>query len=241
MLYIIGIGSGNRSHLTEEALETIKKCDIIVGYKNYIKLIEDLIVNQECYQNGMKGEVDRIEKAVEFAKEGKVVGVISSGDSGVYGMAGLVYEIANKRAYSGDIKVIVGISAYILGAAALGAPIMHDHANISLSDLLTDWAKIEKRLHAAADADFVISLYNPKSHGRVEHINIAQQIMLKYKSPDTPVGIVYSAGREDESIQISTLAEFTTKDIDMSSIVIIGNSQTYIENGKIITPRGYKQ
>ncbi len=241
MLYVIGIGSGNRAHLTEEAFQTIEKCDMIVGYKNYLKLVEDLIQDKEIYQNGMKGEVERIEKAVDFAMEGKVTGVISSGDSGIYGMAGLVYEIANKKGYTGEIKVIVGISAFILGAAALGAPIMHDHANISLSDLMTEWSKIEKRIDCAAQSDFIISIYNPKSHGRVDHINRAQEIMLKHKSPDTPVGIVHSAGRENQRVQLATLADFVDYEIDMSSIVIVGNSQTYVENGKMITPRGYEK
>lgn len=184
-------------------------------------------------------EIDRCRKSLELAANGKNVALVSGGDPGIYAMAGLAFELAKDNEIDCEIEVIPGIAAVNGCAARLGAPLMHDFAAISLSDLLTPWSVIEKRLEAAAAADFVVAIYNPKSKKRVEQIVKARQIFLKYLSPETPVGIVTAATRENETIVISTLANMLEEDIGMQSTVIIGNSQTYVWNAKMITPRGY--
>lgn len=196
----------------------------------------------------MRREVDRCDKAVDLALEGNKVAVICSGDPGIYAMAGLVLEIAKGKGQSAEgqdkllpIEVIPGVSALNASAARLGAPLMHDFASISMSDLLTPWELIEKRLEAAASADFVIAIYNPKSKGRQEHIGKARDIILKFRSPDTPVGIVRAATRDDEKIVITDLNRMLENEIDMQSTVIIGNSQTFTWEGRMITPRGYQE
>lgn len=218
------------------ALEAIEIADVIIGYKTYTDIIEDLLVGKEVLSSGMRREVDRAGKAIELAREGKTVAVVSSGDPGVYGMAGIVLEMA------GDVHVDVvpGVTAATAAAAALGAPLMHDFAVISLSDLLTPWVKIMTRLEAAGLGDFVVVLYNPKSKGRPTNINTAREILLWHKDPETPVGIVRCAKRGEESVVVTTLKDMLNEEIDMLTTVIVGNSQTRIENGKIITPRGYK-
>jgi precorrin-3B C17-methyltransferase len=207
-----------------------------------------LIEDAEVLSSGMRREVDRCDKAVDLALEGNKVAVICSGDPGIYAMAGLVLEIAKGKAQSAEgqdklppIEVIPGVSALNASAARLGAPIMHDFASISMSDLLTPWELIEKRLEAAASADFVIAIYNPKSKGRQEHIGKAREIILKFRSPDTPVGIVRAATRDDEKIVITDLNRMLENEIDMQSTVIIGNSQTFTWEGRMITPRGYQE
>jgi precorrin-3B C17-methyltransferase len=195
--------------------------------------------------SGMRQEVDRCAKAVELARDGKTVAVICSGDPGIYAMAGLVFEVLSRQqsAVSGqpDVEIIPGIPALSACAARLGAPLMHDFAAVSLSDLLTPWGLIEKRLEAAASADFVIVIYNPKSKGRQDHIKKARDIILNHRSPDTPVGIVKGATRENETVAITDLQNMLDNEIDMQSTVIIGNSNTFTWEGRMVTPRGYSK
>lgn len=262
MLYIVGTGPGNIEHITPYAQRVIKRSDVIVGYGTYLDLIQELIKNKEIISTGMTQEIERCKKAVEHAISGKTVSLISGGDPGIYAMAGLVFEVMRaqttesglrtgdrKKLFSGirhltsdvHVEVIPGISALNACAARLGAPLMHDFACISLSDRLTSWDLIEKRLEAAAMADFVIVLYNPKSRGRPDHINKARDIFLKYRSPGTPVGIVTAAMRENEKIGITNLRNMLDYNIDMQTTVIIGNSLTFIWNNRMITPRGYEK
>ncbi|MDQ0214234.1 precorrin-3B C17-methyltransferase [Oikeobacillus pervagus] len=244
-LLIVGFGPGSVKHFTERAKEAIAESDCIIGYKTYVELVTDLITDQEIISTGMSEEVSRAQAAVKLAEEGKKVAVISSGDAGVYGMAGLVYEVLIekgwKEAEGVKVEVIPGISAINSCASLLGAPVMHDSCTISLSDHLTPWSIIEKRIEAAAAADFVIALYNPKSGKRTRQIVEAQRILLKYRDPKTPVGLVKSAYRDREHIMITTLEEMLTYEIGMLTTVVIGNSTTFLYDGKIITPRGYQR
>jgi cobalt-precorrin 5A hydrolase/precorrin-3B C17-methyltransferase len=245
-IYIIGTGPGDMAFLTPKAKDTIMRSDVIVGYGTYIDLIKDLIKDKEVISTGMTQEIERAKKAVELALSGKTVSVISGGDPGIYGMAGLVLEIVRShesrvKTQELKIEVIPGISALNACAARLGAPLMHDFAVISLSDRLTDWKLIEKRLEAAAKADFITVLYNPRSKGRPEHLKKAIEIFLRYRNSDTPVGIVKAAMRDNEDVIISNLKDMPFEDIDMQTTVIIGNSSTYIWNRWMITPRGYER
>ncbi len=253
-LYIVGAGPGAIEHITPYAQKAIRNSNVIVGYGTYLELIKELIKDKEIVATGMTQEIDRCKKAVELALSGRTVSVISGGDPGIYAMAGLVFEVLKDRdalcvmrqkikthhVSRVDVEVIPGISALNACAARLGAPLMHDFASISLSDRLTQWGLIEKRLVAAAKADFVIILYNPKSKGRAEHINRARDIILKYRKPETPVGIVKGAMRENERVIITDLKNMLEHDIDMQTTVIIGNSKTFRWNEKMITPRGYE-
>ena len=198
MIYVVGIGPGSRNLMTEEAIAAIEDAEVIVGYKTYINLITEFIGDKEVVQNGMRKEIERCREAIEIAKTGKKVAVISSGDAGIYGMAGLILELLTKEETDIKVKVVPGVTASIGAAAVLGAPIMHDFCHISLSDLLTPWEVIEKRLRLAAEADFVICLYNPRSKGRSEHLAKAFEIMGEFKDKSTPVGIVKDVGRVDE-------------------------------------------
>lgn len=238
---MVGIGPGSPADLTPRAKCAIDEAQVVVGYNTYIKLIEPLLADKEIIGTGMMQEEERCRLAIESAVAGKKTAVISSGDAGIYGMAGLVLELITHRADNErpSFACIPGVSAVNAAAAILGAPLMHDFAVISLSDRLTPWDAIAQRLDAAARGDFVIALYNPKSKLRPEHINKAQEIMLRHKSPRTPVGIVTGATREEQMRQIATLADFTVAEINMFSLVIIGNSQTYVKDGYMITPRGY--
>ncbi|MEW5745546.1 MAG: precorrin-3B C(17)-methyltransferase [Nitrospirota bacterium] len=241
---IVGTGPGGAEHITPYAQKIIREADVIVGYGTYIDLIPGLVAGKEVFSTGMTREVDRCRKAIELAERGKSVAVISGGDPGIYAMAGLVFELLKSRQPSDishrlSVEVVPGISALNACAARLGAPLMHDFAAISLSDRLTPWEVIEKRLTAAASADFVIALYNPKSMGRPEHITTARAICLKYRSTETPVGIVKGAMRENERIVITTLRDMLNHDIDMQTTVIIGNSRTFTWDKWMITPRGY--
>ena len=239
-LTVVGIGPGNLIDMTERAKVAIANAEIVVGYHTYIELIKPLIAEKEIIGTGMRQEIDRCKAAVDAALSKDVV-VVSSGDSGVYGMAGLVLEMILNlpKDQRPTFEVIAGVSAVNAAASVLGAPLMHDFAVISLSDLLTPWELITKRVECGAQADFVIALYNPKSHKRVENIREVQKIILKYRNKNTPVGIVTGASRENESKIISTLENFTDEEINMFSLVIIGNSQTYVKEGYMITPRGY--
>ena len=239
-IYVVGIGPGKKADMTFKAYEKMKNSDIIVGYKTYTDLIKEYFPNTEIRSSSMMKEVDRCLEVLDLAKAGKNVALISSGDAGIYGMAGIMYEIINENDNI-EVEVIAGVTATNAAAAIVGAPIMHDYVTISLSNLLTDWELIKKRLELAAQGDFIVSLYNPKSKGRTTQIAEAQKIMLKYKSKDTPVAIVRNAGRENEEYEITTLENMLDFEINMLTIVLIGNSNTYVKNGKIITPRGYEK
>jgi precorrin-3B C17-methyltransferase len=240
MLYIVGIGPGNRENMTLEAVKAIKNSSYIIGYKTYVDLIKDLIKDKKIYSNGMRKEIDRCKKAINIAEEGNNVSIISSGDAGVFGMAGLILELISKNNSKVEIKVVPGIPSVNAAGASLGAPLMHDYVSISLSDLLTPWKLIEKRLRLAAEGDFVICLYNPKSKGRPENLDNAVDIIKKYKDTSTPVGIVKNAKRKEEKIKISSLEKLKEEEVDMTTMVVIGNSNTYTYKDYIITPRGYQ-
>lgn len=235
-IYVVGIGPGKKADMTFRAYEAMEKSDIIVGYKTYMDLIKEYYPGKEMKNSQMTKEVDRCIDVLKLAKEGKNVALISSGDAGVYGMAGIMLEIADGEV---EVEIIPGVTATNAAAAIVGAPVMHDYVTISLSNLLTDWELIKKRLELAAQGDFVVSIYNPKSRGRVTQIEEARGIMLKYKPKTTPVAIVRNAGREDEEHVVTTLDEMLNHEINMLTIVIIGNANTFIKDGKMITPRGY--
>lgn len=236
-IYVVGIGPGKKADMTFRAYDALEKSDVIIGYKTYIDLIKEYFPEKELISSPMKKEVDRCREVVDIAETGKTVSLISSGDAGIYGMAGIMLEIVPE---SIETEIIPGVTASNAAAATAGAPIMHDYATISLSDLLTDWELIKKRVELASQGDFVISLYNPKSKGRVTQIEEAVQIMQKYKSKETPVAIVKNAGREDEKVSTATLGTMLDYEIDMLTVIIIGNSKTFTRNDKIITPRGYR-
>ena len=238
-IIIVGLGPGNINEMTPRARAAIESAEVIAGYTTYIKLISDLVSGKEIIGTAMMQEVERCKQAIDAAVAGKNVALVSSGDAGVYGMAGLVIDMILDLPVKIDFEVIGGVSAVNAAAAILGAPLMHDFAVISLSDLLTSWELIKKRVRNAADADFVIALYNPKSKRRVDNIVEVQKILLEYREKNTPVGIVTNAGRANEQKIITTLENFTDEEINMFSLVIIGNSQTYVKSGFMITPRGY--
>lgn len=235
-LYVVGIGPGGREHMTYKAVEVIRNSDVIVGYTPYIDYLGDLVEGKELFSTGMKGEIERCKRAIELVKEGKTTSIVSTGDAGLYGMAGPIFELARGI----DVEVVPGVTAAFSAAAELGSPIMHDYASISLSDLMTPWEVILKRVEKSAEADMVITLYNPRSKGRPEHLKEAMDLILKYRKEDTPVGIVKDSGRPGTEITITTLGKMDYEIVDMLTVLIIGNSNTYIEDGKIITPRGYK-
>lgn len=235
-LFVVGIGPGGKDHMTFKAVETIKSCDVIVGYTPYINYLEGFLEGKEVYSTGMKKEIERCEYAIERVKEGKSTAIISTGDAGLYGMAGPILELARDI----EVEIIPGVTAAFSAAAELGSPIMHDYASISLSDLLTPWGIIEDRLEKASEADFVISLYNPRSKGRKDHLERAIEIIRKHRKGKTPVGIVRNSGRNDRTITITNLEDMDYEIVDMLSVLIIGNSNTFIRDKKIITPRGYE-
>ena len=239
---IVGLGPGNLLDLSPRARAAIESAEIIAGYKTYINLIPELVAGKKIIATSMMQEIERAELAIEAARENFSVAVISSGDAGIYGMAGLVIEkiLELPEKFQPEFEVVPGISAVNSAAAILGAPLMHDFAVISLSDLLTDWELIKKRVECAAAGDFVIALYNPKSKKRMKNIEEVQEILLKYKNKKTPVGIVTNAGRDGEKKIISTLENFTQEEINMFSLVLIGNSKTFVKNNFMITPRGYE-
>lgn len=240
-LTVIGLGPGAGLDLTLRAREAIESSDLIVGYTAYIALIRDAFPHKEMVSTGMKKEVDRCRLAVEAAVSGKTTAVVCSGDSGIYGMAGLIYEVAQDYPPI-DIEVVPGITAACGGAAVLGAPLTHDFAVISLSDLLTSWEKIERRLRAAAEADFVICLYNPRSRSRADVLRRACDILLAAKGGDIPCGYVKNIGREGQTSVVLSLSQLRDcEDVDMFTTVFIGNEQTKLLNGKLVTPRGYLQ
>ncbi len=238
---MVGIGPGHAVGLTIEAQQAIEKAEVVAGYHTYLDLVPELIAGKKVIGSGMMQEVERCEAAVEAAKEGSRVAVISSGDPGIYGMAGLVLELVMRLPEDRrpETTIIPGVSAVGSAAAALGAPLMHDFAVISMSDLMTPWDLIEKRVRAAAEADFVIAIYNPKSMRRTEQIEKVREIVLQHRPASTPVGVVHSVSRPDQTVVISTLDRFTEEKIDMFTTVIIGNTQTFQQGNRMITPRGY--
>ena len=239
-IIVAGIGPGNQSDITPAVLEAVQQADVVVGYKYYFLFIEPYVkADCECIDTGMKKERERAEQAFLLAEQGKTVVVISSGDAGLYGMAPLVYEMAIERHSDVEIITLPGISAFQKAASLLGAPIGHDTCIISLSDLMTPWEIIERRIVAAASGDFVTAIYNPKSHGRYWQLYRLQELFLNVRSAETPVGYVRQAGRPEQEVTVTTLGQFDPEDVDMFTVVLIGNSQSYISEGKMITPRGY--
>lgn len=233
-LYVIGIGPGGLDHMTLRAKEAIDECNIVVGYNKYIDMIKPLVENKELFSTGMRGEEARCKKALELSKD-NIVALISTGDSGIYGMAGLILQMQNDEV----VEVIPGVTASSAAGSVIGAPLMHDNCNISLSDLMTPYDLIKKRVRNAADADMIISLYNPRSKGRPHYLREAIEIIKEYRSLDTPVAVVRHALRDGQEVRMFTLENFDEEVVDMFSIVIVGNSQSFIKNGKFITPRGY--
>jgi len=225
--------------MTPAAGEALGAAEVIVGYQTYLDLIPEFLAGKEVLASQMMKEVDRCRKALDLAAQGRIVALVSGGDPGIYAMAGLVFEMAREQNMCVDIEVIAGIAALNACAARLGAPLMHDFAAISLSDLLTPWEKIEKRLEAAASADFVVAIYNPKSKKRAGHIVRAREILLAHRAPETPVGIVTAATRENERIVLTTLGKMLENEIDMQTTIIVGNSMTFAWQGFMVTPRGY--
>ena len=241
-LFVVGIGPGDPDHMTKRVQTVWNEVDFIVGYKTYIDLVRPYLTKQQIVSNAMRQEIDRCREAIRLAAEGHRVAVVSSGDAGIYGMAGIVIELLEQGGLlSIPLEIVPGITAATAAASMLGAPLMHDFAVISLSDLMTPWEVIEKRVRLAAEGDFIFALYNPKSKGRTQHIETVREIVLRYRRPETPVGLVREALRgEESSVLMTTLGDFTNHPIDMLTTVIIGNSQTRMVGPYMLTPRGYK-
>lgn len=238
-LYVVGFGPGGKEHMTLKAVDVIENADVVTGYTTYIDILKEYFPNKNYIATPMMKEVERCKIAVEEAMKNKTVAMVSSGDSGIYGMAGIIYQVAEELNAEIEIETVPGVTAASSAASVLGAPLMHDLSIISLSDLMTPLDLIMKRVDCAGIGDMIVCLYNPKSKKRTDYLEQAADILMKYRKPETPVGIVRNAGRKDESKLITTLGELKTADVDMFCIVIIGNSQTYTSNGRMITPRGY--
>ena len=238
-LYVIGIGPGEYEQMTLKAIHAMEKSEVIIGYTVYVDLVKEHFPGKEFLTTPVKKEVDRCVMAFEEAKKGKVVSMICSGDAGVYGMSGLMYEVGVNYPEV-ELEIIPGVTAATGGAAVLGAPLIHDFCLISLSDLLTPWEKIEARLLAAAEADFVVCLYNPSSRKRSDYLQKACDLMMQYKSPETVCGIVSYIGRDGEHYEVMDLKTLRDTKVDMFTTVWVGNSQTKEINGKMVTPRGYR-
>ncbi len=239
-IFVVGTGPGDQNYTCPQAYQAMEKSDVITGYKTYIDLVKPLFPDKEFASSGMKKEVERCEETLAIAESGKTVSLISSGDAGIYGMAGIMIEVVESKNSAIEVEIIPGISAATSAASLLGAPLMNDFVTLSLSDLMTPWEVIIKRVHAAGTGDFVVSLYNPRSKTRIKHLDTTIDILLEYQKPETPVGIVKHAMREKQEVKITTLDNLKNCDIDMFTTIIIGNSQTRIVNGKMVTKRGYK-
>ena len=237
MIYVVGLGPGRKEEMTGRALAALERCETILGYRAYIDLVRRIFPDKDLRASPMKAEVERCREARELALSGRTVGLVSSGDPGVYGMAGLMLEVAGGRT---DVEVVPGVTAANSAAALLGAPLMHDFAVISLSDLLTPWNLIERRLDAVAAADFVVCLYNPVSRGRPTHLQWACDILLRYKAPETVAGWARSVGREEEKRCVTTLGKLRDAELDMFCTAIVGNIGTTVMEGRMVTPRGYR-
>lgn len=238
-LYVVGFGPGGKEHMTLKAVDVIENADVVTGYTTYIDILKEYFPNKNYIATPMMREVERCKIAVEEAMKDKTVVMVSSGDSGIYGMAGIIYQVAEELNADIEIETVPGVTAASSAASVLGAPLMHDLSIISLSDLMTPLDLIMKRVDCAGMSDMIVCLYNPKSKKRTDYLEQAAEILLKYRKKETPVGIVRNAGRKDESKCITTLGELKNVDVDMFCIVIVGNSQTYTSNGRMITPRGY--
>jgi precorrin-3B C17-methyltransferase len=243
-LYLVGFGPGNHDHLTFRAKEAIERATVVVGYRTYIDLVADLLEGKEVISTGMTEEIDRARSAIERAQKGGRVALVSSGDVGIYGMAGLVFEILSEMKWDPEtsefsVEVIPGITALSAVSSLVGATLTHDFVAVSLSDLLTPWAVIEKRLHAAGQGDFVVALYNPQSKRRTWQLQKAQDILLGYKKPETPVAVVKSAYREGQRLELTTLDKMAEAEVGMLTTILIGNESTFRYLDYLITPRGY--
>lgn len=243
ILYVVGIGPGAEAHATPAALKAIAESQLVVGYTTYIKLVRHLLEGKDIVKTGMTEEIGRARAAIERAKAGATVSLISSGDAGVYGMAGLVFQVLKemgwKRGDSPELRLIPGMTALNSCASLVGAPLVHDFCSISLSDLLTPWSVIERRIEAAANADFVIGLYNPASGRRTQQIVDAQAIIRRHRDASTPVALVKSAYREREQVVLTDLDNFLDYEIGMLTTVLVGSSNTFMFEGYMVTPRGY--
>ncbi len=241
-LSVVGLGPGAADLMAPRAKNTIETAEVVIGYRTYLDLVKDTIpATAEIISSSMMQEIDRCRKALTLAEEGKKVALVCGGDPGIYALAGLVFELAKSTDSPAEIEVIPGIAAVNGCAAILGAPLMHDFAAISLSDLMTPWEVIEKRIEATAMADFVVAIYNPKSKKRTTQIVRAREIFLEYRDKNTPVGIVQGASRENEVVCLSTLDKMLNEEIGMQTTIIVGNSQTFVWKDKLITPRGYSK
>lgn len=239
-LYVVGLGPGNPEGLTAAALAALERCDLIAGYQTYVDLIRTRFPDKELLSTSMRQETQRCRMALAEAAKGRQVAMVCSGDPGVYGMAGLIYQLW-KEYPQVELEVVPGVTAACSGAALLGAPLGHDFAVISLSDLLTPWETIEKRLEAAALGDFCICLYNPSSKKRGDYLRRACEILLRHRAPENPVGVVRNIGRDGQMAQVMTLAQLQNYQADMFTTVFIGNSQTQLIGNKMVTPRGYRE
>jgi precorrin-3B C17-methyltransferase len=245
-LYVVGVGPGHHDHMTFRAKQVIEESEIIVGYDTYVSLVEDLIEGKEVYRYPMTQEVDRANQAIEFAEKGRIVSLVSSGDPGIYGMVGLIYEILADRKWKHDegiyVECVPGVSSLNSCSALIGSPLMTDFAVVSMSDLLVPWEIIVKRVEAAALGDYVTVIYNPASKKSIHQLKDTKDIFLKYRKPDTPVAIVKGAFRDSQKIVVTTLEKLLDYNdmLGMITTVIIGNSSTFNYNGLMINPRGYK-
>lgn len=239
-IYVVGLGPGNADDMTGAALKAIEESQVIVGYHVYTDLIKEFIDDKEVLTTPMKKEVDRCRMAVEEAEKDNVVSMVCSGDAGVYGMAGLIFEVAEDMDSQVEIEIVPGITAACSGAAILGAPLIHDFAVISMSDLLTPMELIEKRLRCAGQGDFAICIYNPSSKKRHDYLKKACNILLESRSSDNVCGWVRNIGREGQEFKVMTLAEMADQEVDMFTTVFIGNSKTRLIDGRMVTPRGYE-
>lgn len=241
-LYIVGIGPGNSEHLSVRARKVLEEVDVVIGYKTYIKIILPIIGDKEHYGTSMMQEIDRAKMAIEEAKSSKSVALVSSGDAGIYGMASLVFDLIKKQNITDlgfDVEVVPGITAANAAASLIGAPLGHDTCLISLSDLLTPWESIKRKIQLAAEADFVVVFYNPASKKRTEYIKIARDILMEARGQNVPVGIINKAYRDGQSIILSDLRSFLGHEIGMETTVIVGNSKSYKFENWMVTPRGY--
>ena len=238
-LYVVGLGPGGAEYMTEEARAALARADVLVGYTVYLDLVRDMFPDKEIFTTPMRQEIERCRRALEMASGGKTVAMLSSGDAGVYGMAGLILEMSGEFPEV-EIEVVAGVTAALSCAAALGAPLMHDFCVISLSDLLTPWETIKRRLRCAAEGDFAVCIYNPCSKKRRDHLRRACDILLDVKSPDTVSGWVRNIGREGQEMKILTLGELRDEELDMFTTVFVGSSKTRRIGDRMVTPRGYE-
>lgn len=238
-IYVVGFGPGGRADMTQQAVTALEQADLVIGYTTYVNLLRKLFPDLTYYAAPMRKEEERCRIAVQKALSGKTVALVSSGDSGIYGMAGILLEIVEETGADLEVIAVPGVTAASAASAVLGAPLMHDFAVISLSDCMTPLDLIFRRVSCAAEGDFVICLYNPRSKSRPHYLAQAAARIGQFRKPETPVGIVKNAGREGEMAWITTLEKLPEEPVDMFCIVIVGNSQTYVKNGKMITPRGY--